>query len=173
MKNLIKHVPGFMKQKDADLVYQYAKKYDNEFSDYGNSEKEFMVHTYHPIQKNDPYVLDILQSYAKNVYNFVLNNYDNKFEPFTDTKTHIARFESGKGMHEHFDASRPNDIATLIYINDDYEGGEIYFPSYDIYIKPKSGDLITFPDNPDFIHGVKAITDGIRYTAPRWFTHIV
>jgi hypothetical protein len=173
MKNLIKHVSGFMKEEDANYIYEYAKKYDNEFLDYGNSEKEFTVHTYHTIEKNDPNTLNLLQVYAKNVYGFVLNNYDIILEPFLDAKTHIARFESGKGMHEHFDSSRPNDIATLIYLNDNYQGGEIYFPEYNIYIKPKIGDLIAFPDNPNFIHGVKEITSGVRYTAPRWFTSIV
>jgi hypothetical protein len=76
-------------------------------------------------------------------------------------------------MHEHFDASKPNDIATLIYINNNYSGGDIYFPEYNISHKPEPGDLLTFPDNPDYVHGVRAISDGIRYTTPRWFTRIV
>ena len=76
-------------------------------------------------------------------------------------------------MHEHFDSTKPNDIATLIYLNDDYLGGEIYFPDYDISIKPEAGDLVSFPDTPDFVHGVRTILSGTRYTAPRWFTRIV
>jgi hypothetical protein len=76
-------------------------------------------------------------------------------------------------MHEHFDSNRPNDIATLVYLNDDYTGGDIYFPKYDISYKPKPGDLLCFPDNPDYVHGVKTIESGTRYTTPRWFTRIV
>jgi predicted 2-oxoglutarate/Fe(II)-dependent dioxygenase YbiX len=76
-------------------------------------------------------------------------------------------------MHEHFDISKPNDIATLIYLNNDYSGGEIYFPEYDISHKPEPGDLLCFPDNPDYVHGVSSISNGVRYTIPRWFTRIV
>jgi predicted 2-oxoglutarate/Fe(II)-dependent dioxygenase YbiX len=103
----------------------------------------------------------------------VLSTYGESFEPFNPHKTHIAKFEEGHGMHEHFDSSRPNDIATLVYLNDDYEGGEIYFPDYKISIKPEPGDLLCFPDQPRYVHGVKEIITGTRFTTPRWFTRIV
>lgn len=169
----IKYVKEFMPKDVASLLSNYAKEHTSEFTEYGNGEKEFTVHTYHEIQKNNEELLKMMQGYAKDVYNFVINNYDGPFQDFYETKTHIAKFEPGWGMHEHFDSSRPNDIATLIYLNDNYSGGEIYFPSYNVSYKPEPGDLICFPDNPDFIHGVKSISDGYRYTMPRWFTRIV
>jgi predicted 2-oxoglutarate/Fe(II)-dependent dioxygenase YbiX len=174
MKEQIVHIPGFMSKEDCSKVLEYAVKNDDKFAEFGNSEKEFRVHVRQQIQEQDPEINDIIESNAKRVYEFVLSKYpDTKFIPFDDTKTHIARFEAGAEMHEHFDASRPNDIATLIYLNDDYEGGEIYFPEYDVAIKPGAGDLVFFPDNPAFIHGVKVIKSGVRYTTPRWFTRIV
>jgi predicted 2-oxoglutarate/Fe(II)-dependent dioxygenase YbiX len=115
----------------------------------------------------------MIQETALMVYSFVLNNYNSKFDHFINEKTHIAKFVEGKGMHEHFDASRPNDIATLIYLNNDYDGGDIYFPKYEMSFKPEPGDLLCFPDNPSFIHGVKPIIRGTRFTLPRWFTRIV
>jgi predicted 2-oxoglutarate/Fe(II)-dependent dioxygenase YbiX len=39
--------------------------------------------------------------------------------------------------------------------------------------KPEPGDLLCFPDNTNFIHGVKPIVKGTRFTLPRWFTRIV
>jgi hypothetical protein len=173
MKDLIKYVPGFMSEQDADFIYAYAKTHNNLFLNYGNGEQEFTVHTYHEIEKNNKSVLDLLQTNAMKVYDYVNFNYNRPFKEFEPLKTHIAKFTTGHGMHEHFDSSRPNDIATLVYINDDYEGGEIYFVDHDISIKPKKGDLIAFPDNPDFIHGVRPIISGTRYTTPRWFTSIV
>lgn len=107
------------------------------------------------------------------VYDFVTSSYPEKFEPFNPKVSQIARFGDGWGMHEHYDISKPNDIATLIYLNNDYDGGEIYFPEYDISYKPEPGDLITFPDNAEYIHGVKTVSNGDRYTLPRWFTRIV
>jgi predicted 2-oxoglutarate/Fe(II)-dependent dioxygenase YbiX len=174
MKDQIIHVKGFMHEDDYKKIYEYAVKNDELFSEFGNSEQEFKVHIRGQIDQIDPEINRVIESNAKRVYDFVREKYsETDFAPFDETKTHIARFGAGAQMHEHFDSSRPNDIATLIYINDDYEGGEIYFPDYDVSIKPQSGDLVCFPDNPSFIHGVRVIISGVRYTTPRWFTRIV
>jgi hypothetical protein len=172
-KSQIKYVKGFMNPQEAGLVTEYAKKHQELFSNYGNSEQEFTVHTYHEINDLDPAILNIIQNVALRVYDFVSNNYDSEFENFIDEKTHIAKFVEGRGMHEHFDASRPKDIATLVYLNDEYQGGDIYFPKYEMSFKPEPGDLLCFPDNTNFIHGVKPIVKGTRFTLPRWFTRIV
>lgn len=173
MNELIKHEKSFMSKKDADLISNYSKNHDDLFKNFGNSRKEFTFQTHSDIANHDPEIVDIINNYAREVYSFVKDSYPGPFVEFEENETHIARFSVGSGMHEHFDSDRPNDIATLIYINDDYKGGEIYFPEYGISIKPEKGDLITFPDNPNFVHGVHKITSGVRYTTPRWFTRIV
>ena len=172
-KSKIVYVPGFMPKEIAKSITEYAKAHTLEFSDFGNSEQEFTVHTYHEIEKNDSQLVMTMQEWALRVYNFVKDTYTGEFESFYGPKTHIAKFVPGSGMHEHYDAGRPNDIATLVYLNDDYLGGDIYFPEYDMSFKPEPGDLLCFPDNENYVHGVKPILDGIRYTTPRWFTRIV
>lgn len=59
-------------------------------------------------------------------------------------------------------------LAILVYLNDDYEGGELYFPRYNYSIKPTAGTMITFPGSLYYIHGVKEITKGVRYTINQW-----
>jgi hypothetical protein len=169
MNSFVKHVPKFMNALDATNVYMYAKDNDLLFTEYGNNEKEFTFHA----NFTDIDVKNILDEYGKKVWDFVSKNYEGNFLEYDNSKTHLARFSEGYGMHEHFDSTKPNDIATLIYINDNYDGGDIYFPELDISIKPEAGDLICFPDTPDFVHGVKPITSGIRYTSPRWITRSV
>ena len=173
LKSQINYVEGFMPEEDAYKIEMFARLKDSDFTEFGNNEKEFTVNTLNDNLPETKIMRDMITEYGQKVYNFVLDTYGGEFQPFKPEATHIARFGNGWGMHEHFDASKPNDIATLIYINSDYEGGEIYFPEYGISYKPKPGDLLTFPDNPDFIHGVKPITNGVRYTTPRWFTRIV
>jgi hypothetical protein len=51
----------------------------------------------------------------------------------------------------------------VVYLNDDYVGGELYYPEYDHYYKPKRKDLIMHVG--DIIHGVKEVTEGTRYAA--------
>jgi hypothetical protein len=173
LKSKVIYVKEFMPKNLAMSITEYSKAHTLLFTEYGNGEKEFTVHTYHEIQRNDQSSLDVLQEYAKKVYDFVIENYEGPFQPFLDEKTHIAKFTPGEGMHEHYDMNRPNDIATILYLNNDYVGGDIYFPALGISHKPEPGDLLCFPDNPDYVHGVRGIEDGIRYTAPRWFTRIV
>jgi predicted 2-oxoglutarate/Fe(II)-dependent dioxygenase YbiX len=169
MNNQIKVVKSFVNPEDAMLIADYARSVDSSFAEFGNGEKEFTFHA----KFKDLDIQSLINFYGELTLKFVRDNYPGPFQDYDPDRTHIARFDKGNGMHEHFDSTKPNDIATLIYLNNDYLGGEIYFPDYDVHIKPDSGDLVCFPDTPDFVHGVKPITDGIRYTVPRWFTRIV
>ena len=71
----IHYVPGFISEEMAAKVYNYAKANVDLFEEFGNGEKEFRVHTYHQIQEKDVEVLNLIQSYAKKVYDFVLEKY--------------------------------------------------------------------------------------------------
>ena len=80
-----------------------------------------------------------------------------------------------KELHEGENRGKPNDfpyydIAGLFYINDDYEGGELYFPNQGIEFKPKAGAAYFFPGDMNFIHGVREIKSGTRYTVPFFWT---
>jgi len=55
-----------------------------------------------------------------------------------------------------------NPLAFIIYLNDDYEGGEISYPEYFLKYKPKAGDLIVHC--VEVPHGVLLVKSGIRYT---------
>lgn len=70
--------------------------------------------------------------------------------------THIPRFLS--------------DYSSLVYLNDDYDGGEIVFPEYDLAIKPKPGEVVTFPTNAMYLHAVNQVKSGTRYNIVlKWF----
>jgi hypothetical protein len=59
-------------------------------------------------------------------------------------------------------------LSSVIYLNDNYEGGELYFKDHDISIKPEAGDYITFPGNRHYQHGVKEVSGAVRYTLSTW-----
>jgi predicted 2-oxoglutarate/Fe(II)-dependent dioxygenase YbiX len=54
--------------------------------------------------------------------------------------------------------------SSLIYLNEDYDGGELYFPEHNFYIKPEVGTLICLKGDEHSLHGVKKVESGIRYT---------
>lgn len=55
------------------------------------------------------------------------------------------------------------EVAANLYLNDDYSGGELWFPFRDLKIKPKAGQLILFPGGHEYIHGVTEVIGSPRY----------
>jgi len=59
---------------------------------------------------------------------------------------------------------------SLIYLNDDFDGGEIYFPQHNLELKPVPGMMLTFPGTREYLHGVRPVTSGIRYVISSFYT---
>ena len=57
-----------------------------------------------------------------------------------------------------------NKYACILYLNANYEGGAIYFPQHDLDVHPEAGSLLVFEGSHEFLHGVREITDGDRFT---------
>jgi len=66
--------------------------------------------------------------------------------------------------------SMDRDFSVLLYINDDYEGGTIYFQNFDVRIKPRRGMLIAFPSDHRYLHAAEPLISGERYVAVCWAT---
>lgn len=56
------------------------------------------------------------------------------------------------------------EFTIMIFLNDDYVGGEIIFPNQNITFKPKKGLIITFPSNHEYIYGMQPIIQGTAIT---------
>lgn len=59
----------------------------------------------------------------------------------------------------------PNIWSAILYLNsseEDYEGGEIWFPKQDIVHSPKLGELVYFKADVDHPHEVKPVLSGNR-----------
>jgi hypothetical protein len=78
----------------------------------------------------------------------------------------IQRMQPGVELKSHTDQHTDPSIryATILYINDDYAAGELFFENKDLDLRPKPGSLLIFPGNEEFEHGVRHVADGpIRY----------
>ena len=61
------------------------------------------------------------------------------------------------------------NMSIIIALNDDYEGGEFYFPVQDFSIKLKKGQIIAFPPYWTHPHMANTPTNGtFRYTINTW-----
>lgn len=60
----------------------------------------------------------------------------------------------------------------VVFLNDDYEGGEPFYPYYDKTVKPKAGMVYAHSSNEDHLHGVTQIKNKTRYTiSTTWTTN--
>lgn len=78
----------------------------------------------------------------------------------------FQRMQEGIELKAHTDQDTDPSIkyATIIYLNDEYNGGELFFSNKDLEIKPNPGSLVIFPGTKDFNHGVRFVKPGpIRY----------
>ena len=57
-----------------------------------------------------------------------------------------------------------NKYVGILYLNDNYEGGNLYFPDHGIEFKPNAYSYYVFPGGIENIHGVKEVLEGTRYT---------
>lgn len=69
---------------------------------------------------------------------------------------------------EHIHAHRSYGV--VIYLNDDFSGGETFYPQHGIYVKPKAGMIAIHPADQDHMHGVTKILGNIRYTLTSFIT---
>jgi len=77
----------------------------------------------------------------------------------------ISKYDNGKSMGKHYDRRNNGTISAILYLNDDYEGGELLFPDYNVEIKPMAGSMVIFPSSKNFIHYTKEACGNNRYIA--------
>ena len=74
-------------------------------------------------------------------------------------------------------------ITCNMYLNDNYDGGEVSFKvfkdesndpqgDFDHYVyTPKAGDVVIFPSRQPYYHGVKPVSNGIKYFIRSFYTY--
>lgn len=82
----------------------------------------------------------------------------------------LLRYEGGQEYKAHYDGGTPTGraISAVCYLNNDYEGGEIEFPHFNVKIKPLPGMLILFPSNFAYSHIAHPVTKGTKYAMVTW-----
>jgi len=78
----------------------------------------------------------------------------------------IQRMQPGVELKPHTDQHTDPSIkyAAILYINDDYNDGELFFKNLDLRVRPTPKSLLIFPGNENYEHGVETVSDGpIRY----------
>jgi hypothetical protein len=78
----------------------------------------------------------------------------------------IQRMQEGVELKAHTDQDTDPSIryAAILYLNNDYVDGELFFPNNGLEFKPDPGSMLIFPGTAEYNHGVKHVGPGpIRY----------
>jgi hypothetical protein len=108
-------------------------------------------------------LLEVLNISTKHfLSNFNINNL------FSYKRGFMARMSSGASLQEHsddddlYEGRRKNEkhYSGLLFLTDDYEGGELLFPEFDVSFKPPARSLVLFEGKHH--HGVSEVRAGQR-----------
>ena len=104
-----------------------------------------------------------------------LNDYQQRFNIKMDYREAInyVRYQPGQHFNVHTDHgfSYSCTVSSVVYINDDYEGGELWFPYLDLNVKFAAGDNVMFPSTFTYAHASRPVISGTKYVAVTMFDY--
>lgn len=167
----ITRVPDFLNAKECKILVDAFES--NALTNTANDFWDDMI--VYPATISDPQVITLMAETGRRTREVILDRYQ-PGEIFSDSIM-LCRWDAGKELKPHIDNRDTHEYSTpwrtfssLVYLNDEFEGGEIFFPRLDLAIKPTRGLLVIFSSGSEHEHGVRAVKAGRRYTMPSWYT---
>lgn len=124
---------------------------------------------------SDPNVRALMRSMQDAIGSLVRRTYETG--PLYADSLMLCRWPTGRSMPAHVDNQATHHYSTpwrshsaIVYLNDDLEGGELFWTRFHVELTPARGLLVAFPAGEAFEHGVRRIRSGTRYTMACWFT---
>jgi len=114
--------------------------------------------------------LNPLRSAINKVEEFFKSNYEIKYT-FDMKRLYGNIMDTGAENPAHDDdgdhyEGKPDvelHYSSILMLNSDYEGGELYFQHHGLQVKLEEGDVIMFRGNAENLHGVRPVKEGKRY----------
>ena len=190
-KNIVE-VENFITEEEQSILLEFMKK-NSSFDDIPTeyNENGTLIYDDRPWANRVATTEQLLKNGAHDIIE-ILNNIVGRFKPIIENFFEVECFATGpalvrwpvgarqephadKEFHSGPEKGRANDfpwydLAGLFYFNDDYEGGELYFPQHGIEFQPVAGAAYFFPGDMNYTHGVRPVTAGNRFTSPFFWT---
>lgn len=168
---LIKH-DSFLSYKEcAFLIGLYKEikdKYYNDFCFIHRDTNVFSIDRYtyfccleHPKDINTQYLKYLQAKINSNIQNISDVSFINYYQ--------IVEWQPGSYQETHKDFSE-HPYTSIVYLNDDYDGGETVVGS-DI-VTPETGSIITFKGK-ETDHSVREVRNNTRYTLAVWYRALI
>lgn len=158
---MMKIIENFIDIKDCKSIIDFIdfKDMNNELIIASDKRKIFN-------KKEDVFVADIIKKYLPKI--------KKEWGTVQDLKPHIVwcvKYENTIDLPLHTDIITEecnNDyLSIVVYLNDDYMGGEIVYPRLDKALHPLAGTAIIMDlHDKTYEHSVNAVTNGVKYIMP-------
>ena len=146
-----------------------ASTFSTAYKDTGTSKVDMKEHWIKP-KKN--YYDTIKFGFETAVNDYIKEHNKIKIQSYTHFR--INSYTTGGFMKEHIDNIHYSHgqkqgyphLTSLIFLNDEYEGGEFVLCGEPL--EKKKGSAVVFPSNFMYPHEVKKVTKGTRYSVMTW-----
>jgi predicted 2-oxoglutarate/Fe(II)-dependent dioxygenase YbiX len=122
---------------------------------------------------NSEYIINTISDAMKNTaveYAKILNINSDNIDFGKDFV--INKYATNEDMGPHVDWNEQNsdlEYSFVVYLNDDYIGGEIYWENQGVQLKPEAGSIVLFPSKEPYFHGVTVVTQGNKIFIPHYW----
>lgn len=166
IKDKILYIESFLSEYEMEsldsLILEHQHDVDKIMEEFATSDRG----GYKTFPANSP----MLSSIHNRIFKLVKNELSLSFEEFYP-RDELQFLHPPSDQSLHFDGSPGSSLSfgTVLYLSDpsSYGGGEIFYPEYDIEIKPAKGSLALHTS--DVEHGVKMVTHGMRFVSVAFF----
>ena len=146
----IYEIPDFLTDQELTLLNEYVN---------GVSESDWFAKNSHGmfIEVDRPDVQEALEAYRSRVQAMFFGH---GVLPIK----RITRISQGKKMDGHTDLGEPRCVhGVVLYLNDDFVGGELHYKDIGVRYKPRAGSIIVH--EAKYFHEVLPVESGVRYSA--------
>ena len=158
------YIKNFLQEEEIEMLMKEISMATEDDWWYGSREYA-KTHDY-AIGWSDRNLVPKNEKILKNIDNKCSNLFENKYK--TAGIHAIHRMYPGSSLIMHHDSGGPTaDLvnAIVIYLNDDFNGGELVYPKDNYILKPEKGMLVSHPGTEDYWHGVNEVLPGnTRYS---------
>lgn len=188
----IKVFHDFISQEENDVILDYEKYLDEkalwDTADKGKDPYGQWTDRFLGVQslllkqrgfgtEKDLEMLNLLVEIRKRIRTKIMEEYQMK-AVYADS-LNLIKWPHGYVQPAHSDLENYNgephiynwrQIGCVLYLNDQFEGGEIHFPQHGVTIPVKPRMLAFFPGDVNHAHGVNRVLNGTRYTISSFWT---
>jgi Rps23 Pro-64 3,4-dihydroxylase Tpa1-like proline 4-hydroxylase len=186
--------PKVITSQAIDFIINHAKKSHQEqlgvFDPDKSNELQTDFESKIDLNSRDVKCADItkIMPQIKALYDNIVHHVINPFYGFKIRDSEAPQllvYNSGGHYRAHYDGvakwknpdgsiiwkkSVDRDVSTILFLNDEFEGGDFVFPDLRVRIRPEPGLLVAFPSSQFYSHMVEPVISGTRYAMVNWMT---